>query len=253
MNQRYRMTDTLFVGRDTRFFNRLDSTNNYAAMLLQGDEWTEGTVIVADEQTLGRGRHQRSWESEPGANLLCSILLKPHFIRPDESFLLNMVASVGVFDCLAEWAIPASIKWPNDVFHGTDKVSGILIETQIRGQQLGAAIIGIGININQTRFNRAGATSMQLITGRPFLRHRVLERLCANFEAAYLLCRANTNALVQRYNNGLYLLNEKAVYLHGESELELELQQVLANGQVRAKHGAEFRYFNLDDLRLRRM
>lgn len=247
------MSDTLFIGRDIRFFDRLDSTNNYAATMLSGDEWTEGTVIVADEQTIGRGRHQRLWESEPGANLLCSIVLKPHFIRPDESFLLNMVAAVGVFDCLAEYAIPASIKWPNDVFHGTDKVAGILIETQIRGQQLGAAIIGIGLNINQTRFNSTGAASMQLITGRPFERNRVLERLCASFEAAYLLCRANANALVQRYNNALYLLNEKAVYLHGDSEIELELKQVLADGRVHAKSGHELRYFQMDDLRLRRM
>lgn len=253
MNQRCRMTDTLFIGRDTRFFDRLDSTNNYAATMLHGDEWTEGTVIVADEQSLGRGRRQRVWESEPGANLLCSILLKPHFIRPDASFLLNMVAAVAVFDCLAQCAVPAAIKWPNDVFHGTDKVAGILIETQIRGAQLGNAIVGIGMNINQTRFSVPGATSLSLITGRHYTVKSVLARLCATFEAAYLQCRANPKALVERYNNALYLLNETAMYENSDGPLELAVQEVEATGRVRVLHGNAVKYFAMDELRLRRM
>lgn len=247
------MTETLFIGRDLRFFDRLESTNKYAASMLPGDEWTEGTVIVADEQEHGRGRFERSWESEPGANLLCSILVKPHFVRPNESFLLSALAAVAVVECLAAFGIMVHIKWPNDVFHNADKVAGILIETQIRGTQISGAVVGIGLNINQEVFQSTGASSMKLITGRNFDRNKVLYQLCNTFEAAYLSCRANPKAIVNLYNECLYLRDQPAVYLHNDEVCELVLHEVLADGRVRARSGDEMRYFKMDELRLRRM
>jgi len=154
------------------------------------------TVVVAEHQTAGRGRRGHPWQDEPGANLLCSIIVRsslPIARRP----LLSLVAAVAVAEALAAVAgVDARLKWPNDVLIGDRKVAGILLEsksvaTTSTPPQLDpaiepdATIIGIGVNVSQSRFGpelAAVATSLVVEGGRTISRTELLDALLDRFD-----------------------------------------------------------------------
>ncbi len=133
---------TAVVGREVQVYDEVDSTNTLAARLAE-DGVPEGTVVIADHQTAGRGRYGRVWQSRPGACLLLSLVLRP----PPElrrAAVLTPLAAVAVGDAVYRLAgVQAKIKWPNDLLVRGKKVCGILIE------QGRATVVGIGLNLNQ--------------------------------------------------------------------------------------------------------
>ena len=143
-----------------KFQNRIieltstDSTNSFAERLLKEKEVREGTIIWAHEQTAGKGQGENVWLSEPGKNLTVTMILYPRFLPVDRQFLLNKAISLGVIDFVHTLLPPESvkIKWPNDICHHYSKLGGILISNIITGNRFNTSVIGIGININQTRF-----------------------------------------------------------------------------------------------------
>jgi BirA family biotin operon repressor/biotin-[acetyl-CoA-carboxylase] ligase len=163
---RARLTTTTF-GRDLRVYESLGSTNDRAKDLAARGA-PEGTVVVALDQTKGRGRQERSWVSEPGKNLTFSVVLRP---RMPAEFLgvISLYASAAVAAAVSSLSgRPAGCKWPNDVVVGGKKISGILCESTISGSTAGAVIAGIGVNVNQREFPAAlasGATSIALESG----------------------------------------------------------------------------------------
>ena len=165
----------------------VDSTNSYASSLLHtGAE--EGTVIVAQVQTAGRGRQGRVWESEEGKNLTFSIILKPD--TPAEfSGIISLYAALSVAEVLRALAgITPECKWPNDVLAGGRKLCGILSEATLDRGRVASAIVGIGLNVNQTHFPSSiqpPPTSLLLATGRPFDLKVVLSALLERLEFRY--------------------------------------------------------------------
>jgi BirA family biotin operon repressor/biotin-[acetyl-CoA-carboxylase] ligase len=139
-----------------RHFAECASTNDLARDWARDPEQpaSEGAVVTADFQTLGRGRRGRSWQSVPGENLLMSVVLRPPYPIA-EAWKLGFVTALAVADAVAEHAVSPQLKWPNDVLIEGCKVSGVLIETTVdpvRPEQW-AAIVGVGVNINQTAFD----------------------------------------------------------------------------------------------------
>ena len=133
-------------GRPFRLFEETDSTNERALAWLQ-EGAPEGAAVVADQQTAGRGRRGRSWESKPGAALLFSIVLRPR--GPSEVVEL-LTTTLGVACAAAletSCGMPVGLKWPNDVMVGERKLAGILVESRVTGGSLGGAVAGIGINV----------------------------------------------------------------------------------------------------------
>lgn len=126
------------------------STNTYLANM--SSVLPEGTVIYTTVQSAGRGQRGASWESEPGKNLTFSLLLKPKYIRPNEQFYISEAVSVGIVNVLSKYASGFSVKWPNDIYYRDKKISGILIEHSIAGNNIENTVVGIGININQKEF-----------------------------------------------------------------------------------------------------
>lgn len=206
------MMNTLFIGHHISFLDCVDSTNNYAAKLINEGHKVEGTVIVADEQHFGRGRGDKKWLSQPGVNLLASFILKPTFIKANHAFALSKIASLGVYNALKRYNIDVEIKWPNDILTAKGKISGILIENQVRGSALHSAILGIGININQVRFPEPGISSLQIETGKAIERNDVLSHLCETLEAAYLRYKANPESIDAEYLERLHGLNQWLTY-----------------------------------------
>jgi BirA family biotin operon repressor/biotin-[acetyl-CoA-carboxylase] ligase len=182
----HRLYGTPFARRIYHFF-KADSTNAVALRLGESGE-PHGTVVVAEEQTAGRGRAGRSWTSEKSAGIYCSILLRPP-ISPAHAPLLTLVAGLAVRDAAAEDldSLP-DIRWPNDVLVGGRKFCGILTEMHAEPDRIHYAVIGIGVNVNQTKMpaDLANiATSLRMETGKVHSRLELLIRLLRHLDRYY--------------------------------------------------------------------
>jgi len=143
---------TLFTGRHVTFLETVDSTNSYLSQRLSQELLPEGAVVIARNQTEGRGQANERWFSEARQNLLMSIVFYPSFIGYQSMFMLSKTFSLGAYDGIRSIAENVSIKWPNDIYIGDKKVAGILIENSIRNPQVNHSVLGLGINVNQERF-----------------------------------------------------------------------------------------------------
>ena len=133
--------------------NATDSTNNYLKQLILERTLDDFSVVVANHQTNGRGQRGSSWLSEKDKNLTFSVLKRNISIVANQQFLLNILVSLSIVKTLEGFNIPKlAIKWPNDILSDHHKISGILIENLIKNKQIEYAIIGIGLNVNQVKF-----------------------------------------------------------------------------------------------------
>ena len=196
------------MGKVVHRFGTLSSTNQYATELLAKSEPAEGTVILADAQTAGRGQFGSSWESQAGENLLFSLILYPRFLPPRDQFLLAQLTALAIADVVAA-LVPArvQVKWPNDIYIGDRKVAGILIQNQLGPGQIQHCIVGVGLNTNQTQFppHLPNPTSLALATGANLDREALLDELLAGLEQRYLMLKnGRTDNLRADYRERLY-------------------------------------------------
>jgi BirA family biotin operon repressor/biotin-[acetyl-CoA-carboxylase] ligase len=141
-----RRLDTPFIGQHLYLLDEVESTNvSLRAIARAGG--AEGTVVVAESQTHGRGRHGQSWFSPAGVNLYASVLIRPSFL-PRHAASFSFVASLAVYDALRELGGEPGIKWPNDVILDGKKVAGTLVESATRGHEIDFLILGVGVNLN---------------------------------------------------------------------------------------------------------
>ncbi|MBF0462170.1 MAG: biotin--[acetyl-CoA-carboxylase] ligase [Magnetococcales bacterium] len=141
------LTGSLFRSDRYHFFPVLASTNQQAAQLAQAGA-AEGTVVVADQQTQGRGRLGRQWSSPAGVNLYCSVVLRPTLL-PRDAAQLTLLAGVALAHTLTEWGVAGVlIKWPNDLLLQGRKAAGILTEMRTDRSGIQHVIVGIGLNVN---------------------------------------------------------------------------------------------------------
>jgi len=164
---------------------RLDVESCESTQQLVDVSLPEGAIVVADHQTAGRGRLGRSWDAPPGKALLISILLKP----PPERHApeLSLVAGVAVADTVERsTGLAVQLKWPNDVMLRRRKVAGLLAEARD-----GAVVLGIGLNVNQSRDELPpNAGSLLTLTGREWRRDQLLDSLLADLERTYAAWRS---------------------------------------------------------------
>jgi BirA family biotin operon repressor/biotin-[acetyl-CoA-carboxylase] ligase len=183
---RGRLKGKLFGKRFYHFF-KTDSTNRVAMELAYANE-PEGAVVLAEEQTAGRGRAGRSWHSERGAGIYMTFLLRPR-LSPVQAPLLTMLAGLSAHAAIQEQTgLSADLKWPNDLLLNGKKVGGILTEMHAEPSQVRFVIVGIGINVNQEKFptELSGvATSLRKESDKVQSRLELLVRLLREFESDY--------------------------------------------------------------------
>jgi BirA family biotin operon repressor/biotin-[acetyl-CoA-carboxylase] ligase len=201
---------TLFFGKNVVYLPSCQSTNDEAAQLLRQNTATEGTIVITDNQTAGRGQRGNSWQTNVGQNFTLSVILKPHFLTAAEQFKLNIAISVGIFDFLEPYLGTAlKIKWPNDIYVENKKLGGILIENTIQNSRIESSVMGIGLNINQTDFSNLKATSLGLFTGQFYDLNYLLAELLECLEKSYLMLRNNKlSSLKVKYLQNLFRYQE---------------------------------------------
>src|SRR3989339_593874 len=165
-----------------------DSTNRVAMEMAENGA-PHGTVVFADAQTAGRGRMGRRWVSPAGKNLYVSLLLRPSVPTADAP-RLALVAGVALADAVEAMGVPASLKWPNDLYCGGRKAAGILAEMASDSGGVRHVVIGVGLNVNMEEADfppdlRDAATSLRIRAGRAFRRVDVLARLLDAFGTRY--------------------------------------------------------------------
>lgn len=217
-------------------FGKIDSTNS-CLLDLGGKGFPEGTVAVADEQTAGRGRFGRVWESEPLSNLLFSILLRPEFLGRDEIFILTFAAAVAVAEGIESiTGVRPELKWPNDVLIGGKKVCGILIESDFDGDALRHLVIGIGLNVNQSSFPeeiRDRAVSLLMATGKKFDREELLSTILTRFNAIYETLKAKDfYSVMKKWRERSNMFGREIKLRLAEKEFEGILEDVADDGAI---------------------
>lgn len=146
----------------------MPSTNSWCRENI--DSLPNMSIVRAVAQPEGRGQRGNSWESEPGKNLTLSVVLRPENFRARDQFAVSEAVALAVADTLAAFGIPASVKWPNDIYVGDRKICGILIEHAVGGMDIIHSICGAGINVNQTLFvsDAPNPVSMAMAADRKF-------------------------------------------------------------------------------------
>lgn len=180
------------IGDKIYRFDKLDSTNDYASKVAY--EFPEGTVIIAEEQTKGKGTQGKNWFSPKGGVWLSLIL------KPGDNSCISLMAGVAVCQSLYNLKIPARIKWPNDVFVGRKKIAGVLTEVLSKGE----VIIGIGINLNIKTFPaelKDVATSAMIEKNKEYDKNKFVEFLIKNLEEKYILFKKDKKTLLEEWKD----------------------------------------------------
>ena len=195
------------------FHEILDSTNRLAKEL--GTKGApEGTLVLCEEQTAGRGRMGRRWLSPRHANLLFSVLLRPK-IPPDKVFLLTMLLALAAIDAIGElYALKAMIKWPNDLYVGRKKLGGILTEFSTWNKTVEYVVLGLGLNANWNPGDEEGilypATSILVETGRKVVREDLLVGILEKLGSYYRkMSSGRLEGFYKRWNEESMLVNKR--------------------------------------------
>ncbi len=179
---------TLRLGRNIEHFSVTESTNT-EAQELAAEGAPEGTVVTADNQTAGRGRHGQSWFCGAGKGLAFSVILRPS-IRGRSSGLIPLLTGVAVVEALEEFNLKPALKWPNDILLNRKKCGGILMEGKFQGELLTSVVIGIGLNVNERLSEfpadlQATSTSVAEETGTTIQRELLLAKILNSLEPWY--------------------------------------------------------------------
>ena len=249
------LENTLFVGKVSRRFDTLPSTNTYATEWVAKSRPPEGSSVIAANQTDGRGQFGRKWIAEPAANLLQSVILYPQFLSARRHFLLTQATALAVSDLLLEYLgeTAVRIKWPNDLYVGDRKVGGILIQTVFQQTRLQSAVVGIGLNVLQSKFgpDAPRATSLYLERPHPYDLEQLRSLLFRKLEQRYLALRAGRETeLQQTYLERLYRMDQATdfVRLADQRAFRGHIRGVSSSGKLVVESPEGKEHFGMGEL-----
>jgi len=226
-----------------KILDSVDSTNNYAMARVREGLARHGMAFVAKEQTAGKGQRGKSWQMQAGQNIAMSLVLKTEKLRADQQFYLSMLIALAANDFLKKYAgKETAIKWPNDLYWRDRKAGGILIETVFKGTGWKWAVVGIGININQTKFHRSlpNPVSLQQITTKEY---DVIELAAVLYELVMKRMATITTVpaekIAKEYNKRLYKLNETVKLKKASAVFKTTIKSVSLQGQLHTADAME--------------
>jgi BirA family biotin operon repressor/biotin-[acetyl-CoA-carboxylase] ligase len=238
---------TAKIGKEIIIYQSTASTNDIAAQYANGGDRNNGLVVLAEQQTAGRGRRENKWLSQTGKSILCSILIRDTGVVSNIIPLASAVAAaetISKFDCA-----DVKIKWPNDIFLAGKKVAGILIDGIVRaGQKF--YVIGVGINCHQTREDFSGelrdiATSIDIQTGSVCSRNKIVAELLKNIERYLTVASDNPAGVIEKWQSRNMLLGKRIIIENnGEKFTGICMGIEPTEGLVVRLEGGDIRTFN---------
>lgn len=193
-----------------RHLEEVSSTNDF---LRAYEPMADVTVLSASYQTNGRGQMGNTWISNSGENALFSILVCPSALKASDGFVLSQAMALSIKEVLNGYLEGISIKWPNDIYCGDEKICGTLIENVLMGKFVGRSVIGSGINVNQTEFPEglaAPPTSLRIYINRIVPPADIIRSVAGRFALYYEEVQAGSyDHIREEYHRHLYLRGEK--------------------------------------------
>ncbi|MCB0747697.1 MAG: biotin--[acetyl-CoA-carboxylase] ligase [Ignavibacteriae bacterium] len=244
--------ETKYIGRHFLYSEEVDSTNSY--LLNDKKKLENGTVLLSEFQSAGKGRLSRSWYSNKLQNLTFSILLNEKLDKLNPNHI-NLAASLAVSHSIENlYQLKTDLKWPNDVLIKNKKVSGILLESNSSGSKLDSIVIGIGLNANQHRFEgeyRIQPTSLKFEVKREISRERLLSEVLNNFEEILYGLKSNTKKMLDDWRDKCRMIGEHiSIEINGELKGGI-FYDIDANGFMILKDGDKLEKITNGDISVR--
>ena len=230
------------------------STNLYLKGMLGSIPLDDYAVVIANEQTEGRGQMGTKWSSDPGKNLTFSVLKNNELKAGASLFLPNMGVSLAIYRALKQMLVPdLHIKWPNDILSGTHKICGILIENIFSGSQLRTSVIGVGLNVNQTTFNDLpNVSSLKLLLGKTLDLEQLLQLVLIEMKKVFVdLKKENTQEIKTAYEKVLFRKDKPSTFMIGGKQVMGFISGVSNEGKLKVTlEDAVEEEFDLKEIRL---
>jgi len=222
-----------------------DSTNNHAMNEARLGQTSDGAAYFALDQYQGKGQRDKTWNSKPGENIILSVVKDCSGFHLNNQFQLSVAVALACFDFFSAYAGDETrIKWPNDIYWRDRKAGGILIENMVKSDRWGKAIIGMGININQTTFDtiEGKPVSLKQITGKSFDPISLAKELCQHLEHRFLVLENKPfDQLLSAYNDQLYKKDELVPFKRNNIQFQAKVNGVDKDGHLLIMHGMEER------------
>ncbi len=236
-----------------RHFESVDSTNDEAARWLKSGQIPEGSRVMADYQTNGKGQRNSTWQSESGQNLMCSFILYPKAQAECGIFYFSKAIACAVRDTIADCGCDdVTIKWPNDILIGRKKTAGILIENQWTTHGWNSAIVGMGINLNQRNFEGLTATSISEKSGKSWSSkevHFILEQHIHHYYQLFLA--EKFEEIDNYYHRHLFGLNSTENFEMGNAAFVGIITRVSSGGLLEIqRESGELQVFEMKEVKL---
>lgn len=226
------MSSTYF-GHRIIHLESVDSTNNYTAKVFKADEVPEGSVIMADIQTNGRGQREKTWQSGAFENLTFSLTADIKLWKINTLIDLNRLIAISLHTFFRELHFDPKIKWPNDIMINDQKISGILIENFFKDGEP-KSVIGIGINVNQKEFDFPRATSISLLKGMELQPKELLYQFIGSLNSTFENLPLNNSEYIhQTYDELLWKKNTSSLFIDSDQhEIEGRIVGTSEEGEL---------------------
>jgi len=222
-----------------------DSTNNHAMNEARMGQTSDGTAYFALDQYQGKGQRAKTWSSKPGENIILSVVKDCSGLQLNNQFQLSVAVALACFDFFSAHAGDETrIKWPNDLYWRDRKAGGILIENMVKLNRWDKAIIGMGININQTAFDsmEGKPVSLKQITGKAFDPIILAKELCQHLENRFsMLSNKPFDLLLSSYNAQLFKKDEVVPFKRNNIQFHAKVNGVDKDGHLLITRGVEER------------
>lgn len=208
------------IGNEIIRLKEIDSTNRFFMDWLTRERPAEGSLVITENQTAGKGMDGAQWESNPLQNLTFSFVLYPSFLAPEGQFYLNKTISLGLIDVISVLLPDRTdirIKWPNDIYIGDHKLAGTLIQNGVKGSAFDFSVVGIGLNVNQDTFlgGAANPVSLKMISGKEFDLDHILVKVTERIEMRYLSLKNGQKPIIDEdYLKYLYRYEQLAGFVY---------------------------------------
>ncbi|MBK8945920.1 MAG: biotin--[acetyl-CoA-carboxylase] ligase [Ignavibacteriae bacterium] len=244
--------ETKFLGRNFVYVEELNSTNEY--LMKESENFENGTVLLSEFQIDGKGRLNRKWFSNKAQNLTFSMLFNKKLDRININHI-NLSASLAVANSIENlFQLKTELKWPNDILIKNKKVSGILLESTYNGAKLEKLIIGIGINVNQTKFEgeyKIKPTSLKFEVKKEISRERFLSEILNNFELNLVELKTNSKRILDEWREKCRMIGEHITIDSNNQILHGIFYDIDANGFLILKIGDKLEKITNGDITLK--